>query len=191
MNRTRFGKLRIVECLPGSKNKHRVAVCICDCGNSRMVRVTRLRTGKIFQCAACAMSEARESGRLTRRKVPVGESILRAVISDYRQNAKRKGIAFELPDKECIDLLKSACFYCGAKPQQFHRAKLGASSAFNGIDRKNNDIGYVSGNVVPCCRQCNYAKRDMTLEEFFAWVRRAYQHNDGRLHSSSKSSGLS
>ena len=36
----------------------------------------------------------------------------------------------------------------------------------NGIDRVDNKKCYVSGNVVSCCKFCNYAKNMNILEEF-------------------------
>jgi hypothetical protein len=48
---------------------------------------------------------------------------------------------------------------------------------YGGIDRKDNTIGYVVGNVVPCCIVCNRAKMDLPYEAFLAWLGRvtAYQ----------------
>jgi hypothetical protein len=37
----------------------------------------------------------------------------------------------------------------------------------------DNTCGYTSDNVVPCCKTCNMAKRDMTVQEFTSWLKRA------------------
>lgn len=29
-----------------------------------------------------------------------------------------------------------------------------------------------AGNIVPCCSKCNYAKRDMSYNEFIEWARK-------------------
>jgi hypothetical protein len=34
-----------------------------------------------------------------------------------------------------------------------------------GLDRLDNDIGYMSGNVVPCCGICNTTKNSMLSSE--------------------------
>jgi hypothetical protein len=44
---------------------------------------------------------------------------------------------------------------------------------YNGIDRKNNRLGYFSANVVSCCVVCNKAKRTMPYEEFVAYLIKA------------------
>jgi hypothetical protein len=35
------------------------------------------------------------------------------------------------------------------------------------LDRKDNSIGHLLDNVVPCCIRCNYIRRDMPFE---AWL---------------------
>jgi len=81
----------------------------------------------------------------------------------YRANANRTKDGLVLPfelEKEAFEkLVFSECYYCGAPPKPV-----------NGIDRVDNRLGYLSGNVVSCCRRCNRAKDDMTVEEFLGWV---------------------
>ena len=55
-----------------------------------------------------------------------------------------------------IDLEKmrmSECDYCGLFP------------AF-GVDRKDSNGHYTKDNTVPCCSECNYAKKDLLPEDF-------------------------
>lgn len=67
---------------------------------------------------------------------------------------------------EFIFLVKSNCFYCGEKPSRIrsHEDCVG-SVVCAGIDRLDSSIGYLTGNVVPCCKQCNVGKMDCSLEE--------------------------
>lgn len=41
---------------------------------------------------------------------------------------------------------------------------------YNGIDRVDSKKGYVAGNVVTCCRNCNQAKSDKSIDEFEEWA---------------------
>jgi hypothetical protein len=59
---------------------------------------------------------------------------------------------------------------------------------YSGIDRLDNNIGYVSGNCVPCCSVCNYAKRDMTVDQFKNWIKRIYINQYRKI--SDKSPGV-
>jgi hypothetical protein len=43
-----------------------------------------------------------------------------------------------------------------------------------GLDRVDNNKGYVVGNLVACCGTCNMMKADLALEAFKAHIRRLY-----------------
>jgi hypothetical protein len=79
------------------------------------------------------------------------------------------------------------CAYCGIEPSNIlHRATRatdehgrrfrlttgGTQLIYSGLDRVNPLVGYVPGNVVPCCKFCNFAKSDSTLTEFLARLAR-------------------
>lgn len=49
---------------------------------------------------------------------------------------------------------------------------VGGNLTYNGIDRKNNTLGYLPDNVVPCCKTCNWAKGKKSYEEFMEYLRR-------------------
>jgi len=46
---------------------------------------------------------------------------------------------------------------------------------YNGIDRKINSRGYTPDNSLPCCRTCNFMKKDMDYQTFVDWIGRAYK----------------
>jgi hypothetical protein len=50
------------------------------------------------------------------------------------------------------------------------------SFTYNGIDRKDNAAGYVEGNVVPCCKTCNYVKKSMLYGDFMAFIIKVGRH---------------
>jgi hypothetical protein len=54
---------------------------------------------------------------------------------------------------------------------------LNGDFVYNGIDRIDSSIGYVEGNIVPCCKACNMAKNTMGQDEFMLWVERVYNHS--------------
>ena len=76
--------------------------------------------------------------------------------------AKKRELYCDLPFVEYCELVKQLCFYCeGSLPV-----------TGTGLDRIDSDLGYVSGNVRPCCRQCNVAKNGYTEIEFKEWLGR-------------------
>ena len=73
-----------------------------------------------------------------------------------KARAKRKGHEWNIDEYDYQLMIQTCCRYCGGK--------LEASGV--GLDRKDNTLGYVTSNVVPCCRTCNILKHDyFTYEE--------------------------
>jgi hypothetical protein len=74
----------------------------------------------------------------------------------YVKGAKKRGIHFTLPKKRFESLITQPCFYCAYQKQ----------GEVNGIDRVDNNKGYVEENVVSCCQTCNEAKGTQHPQEF-------------------------
>lgn len=72
---------------------------------------------------------------------------------DYQNSAKRKGIEFNLTLEEVTDITKNPCHYC------LVNEKIG-------IDRKDNTIGYIKSNSLPCCWICNRMKGNQLYKNF-------------------------
>jgi hypothetical protein len=82
-------------------------------------------------------------------------------------------VEFALTDAECDRLFEGHCVYCGAEPSNTKRKhNLNGDFVYQGIDRVDNNVGYMAGNCVPCCEQCNWAKRDMPVDAFLKWAKR-------------------
>lgn len=98
------------------------------------------------------------------------------IFKDYAQQAKRRGYEYTLTLEESYELFISNCHFCGESPSntKTHGKNKTISFNYQGIDRKDPSKGYVSGNCLPCCKHCNYAKREMTYEEFLKWVEKVY-----------------
>lgn len=73
----------------------------------------------------------------------------------YKSQAKRRNLVFELTLEEFSSFANMSCSYCG--DPSFHI----------GLDRINNTIGYVNGNITSCCKICNYMKRCMSIDDFY------------------------
>ena len=179
----RFGMLTVVEKAPNIKYGNQSHVswkCLCDCGNLHTVTGANL-----YRSTRSCGCNRNESIRKSKRK-PQGHGDISIVFCDYRKSAQNRGLAFELTRDDVQALVSQNCQYCGQLPQvkfkKTHRseqAAIHASFPHNGIDRVNNDLGYIKTNIVPCCDGCNYAKRGKSKEEFLDWIKKAYNHNFG------------
>ena len=138
--------------------------CLCDCGKVIYVTATNLRKGNTSSCG-CS------------RILPNDGAARHAIAYKYRQAALARGQDMELDNETLAQLVSQPCHYCGTGPSNVHRHHGGGKPFFyNGLDRKSNDVGYTANNVVPCCRQCNFAKGSMNYREFLDWIDRIIAH---------------
>lgn len=145
-------------------------LCKCDCGTIKSVYADSLLSGKSISCG-CA-----------KRKLPKGESAMRAIYNGYRTKANRIGLEFKMSEKDFIKLSQLNCFYCNKAPSNFYSGyKRYGGFTYNGIDRINNKLGYIADNIISCCKNCNLAKRELTQDEFFDMIKRIFErHLNGK-----------
>ena len=108
--------------------------------------------------------------------------LVNKLFSQYKQSAYRRSLDFRLTKEQIRDIIFINCYYCGTSPNNLYtlsgRVDINTSILYNGIDRVNNNLGYIEGNVVPCCGRCNRAKV-MTKEEFLDWIKAVYKKHLG------------
>lgn len=151
-------------------------LCICDCGNERIVTAGRLRDGGTTSCG-CSRREPRPSYRL-RNPPPPGRGARNVVLKQYRLSARHRGLAWELNGEEFDKLTAQDCSYCGCPPSAVKQTgRSSGEFVYNGLDRVDNTLGYVLENVVACCSTCNHAKKDMSRGQFMAWIARLAAFN--------------
>ena len=162
----RYGNLTVLACIGSDKGTSHWR-CRCDCGVETDVTGRHLQQGMVKSCGCIRRG----------RKLPKGEAAFNQLFRGMKYNAVKRKKRFELTKEQVRDLVTQACWYCGSLPtQRFHGLRLNGDFTYNGIDRVNNSIGYVEGNVVPCCGQCNTAKNTLGVKEFKAWIVRAYEY---------------
>lgn len=107
--------------------------------------------------------------RFTRSKgVSVRELLERQVYFGYISNCRRKNIKFEIAFDLFQELIHQNCHYCGRRPSNRRKGrgtKANTSMRYQGVDRKNNLLGYFPENLVPCCQECNQIKSDILSYE--------------------------
>jgi hypothetical protein len=77
--------------------------------------------------------------------------------NSYKHRADKKKLDFSLTKDEFFNITKMNCYYCGIENKYDHK---------NGIDRKDNNIGYTLSNCVSSCGECNCMKKYLTDIEF-------------------------
>jgi hypothetical protein len=87
--------------------------------------------------------------------------------SSYKKRAEKKNLPFELSSNEFLEITLMDCYLCGKKTED---------NNLNGIDRIDSDknAGYIFGNIVPCCADCNYMKNKYDLNIFISKIYEMY-----------------
>lgn len=166
-----FGKLTVCDF---DKNGYgqTVANCRCECGNICTVNISKLASSHTKSCGCLRSEKGYVYG--------TGDAVIASIKATYKAVAKQKNLDFKLDHHAIRTLVLAPCAYCGIEPYRVWNIlkKSGKidSLTCNGIDRVNNELGYILSNVVSCCPRCNYAKRDMPLQEFAAWAIRLSEH---------------
>ncbi len=161
----KFNLLTVISQEP-SANKRTYWRCRCDCGNEIVVVRNNLTRGNTSSC-----------GCLRRGQV-AKYTPLEAAFRRYQLEARRRGKVFELTFEQFELLVLDRCFYCGSPPSiQMRRTK----QERNSIDRKDNSKGYILGNVVTSCWNCNNMKGTFSSEEFIEAARTIADYQESKL----------
>jgi hypothetical protein len=78
----------------------------------------------------------------------------------YKNRAENMRIEWSLTIDEFKQMITEKCHYCGYKQE----------GEWNGIDRKDNNKGYLKENCVTCCTMCNMIKSDIDYNRFYKMV---------------------
>jgi hypothetical protein len=140
--------------------------CLCDCGTTTIKRQGALQSNSVISCG-CA-----------KNTLPPGESSFHFLLDHYKRNATKRGYSFELTKEQFRKLTRQPCHYCSLLPSQIMVSRTFREPyIYNGVDRKNNSIGYTIDNSVTCCGQCNKAKGTTNYEDFILWIKRLVKHH--------------
>lgn len=90
------------------------------------------------------------------------------VFEFYQKQATERGLEFKLTYQQFVDVIAQVCHFCGRYDIP------------RGLDRKNNAVGYVTGNVLPCCWPCNKFKAGMDYFDFSSMCDRVVQYQKSR-----------
>lgn len=179
----RYGKMLVLSFSYTSKTAHSsYYLCKCDCGNEKIVLGSSLKLGKTRSCG-CLSREFRQEfikNKLraeNKLRPDLENSTFIGVFNKYKCGAKMRKLEFLLDIIEFLEITEKNCFYCNKIPSNLHKANNGYF-VYSGIDRIDNDIGYIQSNCVPCCKTCNMGKTNRNINEFYKWVKRIYEHKN-------------
>lgn len=142
--------------------------CLCDCGvicyRKRWELINTIRS------CGCKQGNIKYSNSL--------QDSINQVLASYKLNAKTRNISWDLSEEQATILIFSKCFYCGIanSNKKISRYTEKIKLLYNGIDRIDNKQGYTIENSVPCCKNCNLVKRDMSIYDFVDNIKNIYNY---------------
>lgn len=167
-----------MDCYTAYKRKHQVQLTCTWC--EKEFSVSKNRSGSISHCSRkCYVQSANHCGKRICKDCKQAKAIEEFNTHSPAKNIRRRyckecenkrvktrsqtaktrwkhsqgrsaksGEVWEIPFEQYVEMLKQKCHYCNDD--------LNLTGC--GLDRKDNEVGYIVGNVVPCCRQCNTVK---------------------------------
>ena len=155
---TKINHLTIIKLTGKRNNGHRTKImCLakCDCGNEFETLIESIISGQTSSCG-CQRKKYENSAE-------------RKIFNNYKNSAKNRNYEFKLSFDELKNIIYQSCHYCGSQPH-VKKEVYGDKVITNGIDRIDNNKGYLIDNVIPCCFVCNRAKSTMSYNDFIDWL---------------------
>lgn len=160
LSNNRFGSLIS---LFRSKTNNQKWVCRCDCGNELEVFTNNLTRGNTRSCGClkkdqCGTKNPQWNGF---------EEISSTKYSEYKRNAKRRNIQFDISIQEMWNVFLNQNKKCAltGEPISFQKNTRDSNSTAS-LDRIDSKKGYVIGNVRWILKDLNYMKLDFSDEHF-------------------------
>jgi hypothetical protein len=167
---TKIGKLTIVDY--DSNKCYYYFKCDCnECfvGTTQTIKAKQSLLQK-YKTAGCKLCM-----NVVRRQHLSDAELFLPIYKQYKRGSTKrfKDRVFKLTLEECISMFKSKCFYCLVDPS--NSIKVGQRIInYQGIDRLEQDKGYTTDNVVPCCKTCNYSKNTLDYKNFIEHITKIY-----------------
>jgi len=143
-------------------------LCDCICGNITEVKSYYLTKGLVKSCGC-----KKEELKAEKFRKPTKDVALTTLYTRYKNGAKNRKLSFEIGKDDFEKIILKPCFYCGLTKSNLLKMQTVfeyREFEYNGIDRVDNLVGYTMDNCVPCCKICNLAKRNLSVEQYFSWI---------------------
>lgn len=178
-----MSKLSAIKCIGKDAHRHELWLFQCACGNISTQRINQVKLGKVKSCG-CILRENMKTLHTLRKKgprLPNNGAAKNRWYRLYKINARKRHLTFELPFDIFVELILQDCHYCGVmamlpSTNSFYNMTPENTIMVNGIDRKNNNVGYTVENSVTCCTRCNKMKLALGYEVFLEHIKAIYNH---------------
>jgi hypothetical protein len=151
----RFGRLIVKYQVP-NRGRKSYWFCLCDCGRTKIVSGTNLRSRQVISCG-CARLDAVVEESTTHGLSKTNNHYMWV---NAKQRAKKTGVSFDL-NPEDINI-PEFCPVLGIKLEKGIGKLIPASPS---VDRIIPERGYIRGNIRVISHRANLLKSNATTEE--------------------------
>ena len=150
----KFNSLTVVRRYKNSKHKNTRWLCLCDCGNETIASSSDLKTDHHNSCGKCG------------KHYFLSDSYW----AELKRQAKRRGYEFDLDKDYMYKLWLKQNKKCALSDliltiPKGNREQCGPKNTAS-IDRIDNNLGYIKGNVQWVHKKLNKMRGSLTVEEF-------------------------
>lgn len=161
----------------GKNTRNYYNVECLNCNQNSIVREDRFSNKvKNSSCKYCSQNLAIKNIKAK------SETVFKNLYTRYKYNAKIRNYIFNIDYDVFKKLVIENCHYCNSEPVETLKSKnINKSNEVikhNGLDRVDNEKGYVELNVVPCCGICNIMKRNLGYEDFLSHIFKINKHSN-------------
>lgn len=178
LNGRRVGLL-VVQGFSHDHNSHHYWNCLCDCGNTKVVRGSHLYTKAIKSCGCLIRRQGKDCPAFRGYEEISGD-----FLHSIRYGAKTRKIEYNLKSKYLWDLFikqKRCCALSGV-PLTFEGGSTenryaATSKKTASLDRINSTRGYIEGNVQWIHKDLNWMKQSLDEPRFVEWCRKVADYS--------------
>lgn len=171
-----YGRLTVIKKSEPNRFGHTMWWCQCQCGTEKAIAGGTLRSPTGTKSCGCLQKDTMFNKR-------TGNSVYQIMLNNIKTDCRLRGHAFDLDLDDIKRISILPCTYCKRNPYEYKCRYQRKNSVLpneclllNGIDRVIPSEGYTKENIAPCCKYCNRAKSDLSLEEFKNLIELIYKN---------------
>lgn len=154
-NKVSDSSVLCTQCLTNSRQynkenrKRKIELGIC-------IYCTKIPINGLRYCEYHKKLQAKYQSKITNKKQNLPLSHVKKLFYYVNRRSRNTGLSSNISLEQISTLLKQNCYYC----EESDITKLG-------LDRIDNNLGYLLNNVNTCCTTCNLLRRNIPYE---AWI---------------------
>lgn len=189
----KFGRLLVVDRTSSSRGGSVLWRCLCDCGNEHLVSTRHLnrtgRTGKfVTRSCGCLITRTGKENPQWRGVGEISGNWWARIKHSAKGNSMRREIPLEIDKEYAWELFLAQdgkCYFTG-EPLKISSNQIANTAS---IDRIDNTMGYIRGNIRWVHKHINIMKNRYTDEYFLSLCRKVAENFDVKLGNNSEAGG--